>query len=199
MAQVDIQLTRVSNGRVRRAPTSTTGSSIQKLLNLVVICTGPLLLTGCPARSHHPKEPAAVFLKETLAHYATLPSYAIDCDWTATDGIDTFTAKRAISYLAPGRYNVRDVHDNTLVLASVSDGAQVVLAARAERLDLRERGEPADNTISARVQSRVYVGSTYEYLLETADGPLRADAPREIATPEVEVYLPPEALVVLPV
>jgi iron(III) transport system ATP-binding protein len=77
-------------------------------------------------------------------------------------------------------------------------GAQVVLAARAERLDLRERGEPAANCIYARVQSRVYVGSTYEYLLDSDDGPLRADAPREIPTAEVQVYLPAEALVVLP-
>jgi hypothetical protein len=43
----------------------------------------------------------------------------------------------------------------------------------------------------------VYVGSTYEYLLETADGPLRAEALYEMPSPDVQVYLPPEALVVL--
>jgi hypothetical protein len=74
----------------------------------------------------------------------------------------------------------------------------VLIAARAERLELRERGELAPNTLAARVQSRVYVGSTYEYLLETADGPLRAEAPRELPSPEVQVYLPSESLVVLP-
>jgi iron(III) transport system ATP-binding protein len=79
-------------------------------------------------------------------------------------------------------------------------GDQVVLAARAERLDLREprdESQSTDNTLAARVKSRVYVGSTYEYLLETADGPLRAEAPREIGGPDVQVYLPPDSLVVL--
>jgi hypothetical protein len=52
--------------------------------------------------------------------------------------------------------------------------------------------------VAARIQSRVYVGSTYEYLLETADGPLRADAPRELPDGEVQVYMPPDGLVVLP-
>jgi iron(III) transport system ATP-binding protein len=77
-------------------------------------------------------------------------------------------------------------------------GDAVVVAIRAERLQLHSAPDPgAQNVLDAHVQSRVYIGSTYEYLLQTADGPLRAEAPRELG-PELQVYLPPDALVVLP-
>jgi len=114
MAEMDIQFKRES----RPARTIC-------LLTIAVLGVAPMLLTGCPGRNSHPKEPAAAFLKETLAQYAARPSDMVDCDWTATDGKDTFEAKRTICYQAPNRYNVNDLHDNTLVLASVSDGAQV--------------------------------------------------------------------------
>jgi iron(III) transport system ATP-binding protein len=76
-------------------------------------------------------------------------------------------------------------------------GASVVLAVRAERVRLDQSGG-AENTIAARVQSRVYVGSTYQYLLSTPDGLLRVEAPRDVGGPDVRVYLPPEGIVVLP-
>jgi iron(III) transport system ATP-binding protein len=76
-----------------------------------------------------------------------------------------------------------------------SDGSPVVLAVRAERVRLD--GDSPDNSIPARVQSRVYIGSTYQYLLSTADGLLRVESPRDVSGPEVRVYLPPEGIVVL--
>jgi iron(III) transport system ATP-binding protein len=84
--------------------------------------------------------------------------------------------------------------------ARFRDGDTVVLAARAERVELHSAPSTAAsaNTLAARVQSRVYIGSTYQYLLDTADGPLRAESPHEMPSPEVHVYLPPESLVVLP-
>jgi iron(III) transport system ATP-binding protein len=82
--------------------------------------------------------------------------------------------------------------------ADVRAGASVFIAVRAERVELVSGSSPpSDNTLSARVQSRVYVGSTYEYLLETPDGPLRAESPREMPSPDLQVHLPPESLVVL--
>ena len=78
-------------------------------------------------------------------------------------------------------------------------GDEVAVAVRAERIELRLAPEPAAaNMLAARVQSRVYVGSTYQYLLQTPDGLLRAEAPREMPGPDIQVYLPPDALVVLP-
>jgi iron(III) transport system ATP-binding protein len=99
-----------------------------------------------------------------------------------------------------GLLNVRLTSGPVLTARSAhawSDGAAVVLAARAERVELREGNAAMANTVSARIKSRVYVGTTYEYLLETADGPLRADAPRDITASDVQVYLPPDARVVL--
>jgi iron(III) transport system ATP-binding protein len=79
------------------------------------------------------------------------------------------------------------------------DGARVLLAVRAERVQFADDGAAAaDNTIPARVQSRVYLGSTYQYLLTTSDGNMRVDAPREVGGPEVRLRLPPDAIVVLP-
>ena len=94
-------------------------------LRIIPLVAATLALTGCPAGNQHPKEPAAAFLKETLAQYAARPGYAAECAWTATDGKDTYKADRTIDYLSPNRYNIHGVHDNTLVLASISDGAQV--------------------------------------------------------------------------
>jgi iron(III) transport system ATP-binding protein len=82
-----------------------------------------------------------------------------------------------------------------------SEGAPVVLAVRAERVRLGDDaadGEHGENTIAAKIQSRVYIGSTYQYLLSTPDGLLRVEAPRDVSGPEVRVYLPPEGIVVLP-
>jgi iron(III) transport system ATP-binding protein len=148
--------------------------------DMVAVMSAGEVLQFAPPREIY-EQPASRFVAEFIGQTSFLEGVVID----TTDGLLSVRL---------GSGPILKAHS----AQDLSDGAQVVLAARAERLDLRERGEPADNTISARVQSRVYVGSTYEYLLETADGLLRADAPREIATPEVEVYLPPEALVVLP-
>jgi iron(III) transport system ATP-binding protein len=78
-----------------------------------------------------------------------------------------------------------------------SAGERVLLAVRAERMQFRPPAS-ADNVLSARVKSHVYVGSAYEYLLETAEGELRADSAQAVDGAEVGLYLPPEAIVVLP-
>jgi iron(III) transport system ATP-binding protein len=88
------------------------------------------------------------------------------------------------------------------VLAAATDqrwqeGARVALAIRAERLRLVQDAEPASNVMTARIKASVYVGAAYQYELETPVGDLRAEWPQPVAGPEVSVYLPVEALVVL--
>jgi iron(III) transport system ATP-binding protein len=75
-------------------------------------------------------------------------------------------------------------------------GDLVVLAVRAERIAFRPTGD-GDNVLRARVKSSVYVGSAYEYLLETPEGEIRADSPDALEQTEVGLYLPPDAIVVL--
>jgi iron(III) transport system ATP-binding protein len=77
-----------------------------------------------------------------------------------------------------------------------SAGEPVLLAVRAERI----RVQPAangDNVLRARVKSSVYVGSAYEYLLQTPEGEVRVDSPEAIADEDVGLYLPADSVVVL--
>jgi len=84
-----------------------------------------IVLTGCDARLRRPSEPADAFLKESMARYHNLASFKTNCDWRAdADGTD-FGSARTVEYRSPNRYRVLSVHDNTLLLCSVSDGAQV--------------------------------------------------------------------------
>jgi ABC-type Fe3+/spermidine/putrescine transport system ATPase subunit len=77
-----------------------------------------------------------------------------------------------------------------------TESSEVLLAVRAERVQLRDTD--GENSIGARIQSHVYVGSTHQYLLSTPDGMMRVESPREVSGPEVRVHLPPEAIVILP-
>jgi hypothetical protein len=70
------------------------------------------------------------------------------------------------------------------------------LAVRSERIAFRTLSE-GDNVLAATIRSFVYVGSAYEYLLETPEGEIRADAPDELRGPHIGLYLPPDAMVVL--
>jgi len=80
---------------------------------------------------------------------------------------------------------------------AVKPGDRVALAIRSERIETRPTGG-ADNVIDARIASFVYVGSAYEYIFETAEGEIRASSPTPLEGPEVHLYLPPDAIVVLP-
>ena len=78
-----------------------------------------------------------------------------------------------------------------------SPGDDVLLAIRSERIQVRPTGD-GENVVAARIKSFVYVGSSYEYILETAEGEVRASSPEPVAGPEVQLYLPPDAIVALP-
>src|SRR5205814_7276428 len=78
----------------------------------------------------------------------------------------------------------------------VSVGDQVQLAIRSEKIETRPTGG-GENVVDARIASFVYVGSAYEYIFQTAVGEIRASSPEAIEGPEVHLYLPPDAIVVL--
>jgi iron(III) transport system ATP-binding protein len=148
--------------------------------DMVAVMSAGVVLQFAPPKEIY-EQPASRFVAEFIGQTSFLSGVVVD----TRDGLMSVRLGSGPSLKARSRH-------------ALSDGAAVVLVARAERLELREPGEPVANSVAARIQSRVYVGSTYEYLLETADGPLRADAPREMPSAEVQVYLPPDGLVVLP-
>jgi iron(III) transport system ATP-binding protein len=115
-----------------------------------------------------------------------------------------------VEHVGDGRARARLTSTGAVVTATVTDnpikvGDRVLLAIRSERIAVRpdgtSSGDPAtddQNVISARVRSFVYVGSAYEYILETPEGEIRVATPQAIVGPEVALYLPPDAIVVLP-
>jgi iron(III) transport system ATP-binding protein len=76
-----------------------------------------------------------------------------------------------------------------------ADGARVVLAARSERIGIA-RGD-GDNVLSATIRSHVYLGASYQYLVDTPDGSLKVETPRELPNGELRLSLPPDGIVLL--
>jgi ABC-type sugar transport system ATPase subunit len=91
----------------------------------------------------------------------------------------------------------------TLTESQPRQGDGVLLAIRSERIEVQPGGAPPgagdrENTIAATIKSFVYVGSAYEYILETPEGEIRVATPQAITGSEVALYLPPDSIVVLP-
>jgi peroxiredoxin len=82
-------------------------------------------IAGCGPRALQPAEPADAFLDQCLTRYQGLTNFKAACEWHATAGGSTFEAKRSLEYDSPNRYRVQSIHDNSLLLTSVSDGGQV--------------------------------------------------------------------------
>jgi iron(III) transport system ATP-binding protein len=101
-----------------------------------------------------------------------------------------------------GRIQVKLAGSGTVVSAATAGaplavGDQAVLAVRSERIDVH--GEHAgENVVAATIKSFVYAGAEYEYIFETREGELRASSQRPVSGPDLTLYLPAEAIVVLP-
>jgi len=115
----------------RLVATRSTGNGYNKGMprirpsSICLIALATTLIAGCGSRLSQPDEPADAFLNQCLARYQGLTSFKAACDWRATAGAGTFAAKRSLEYSSPNRYRIQAVHDNTLLLTSVSDGGQV--------------------------------------------------------------------------
>ena len=80
-------------------------------------------------------------------------------------------------------------------------GARVLLAIRAERIEVLvgDEPDPGDgNVLPGTARSVVYLGSTYHYVLETPSGTVRADGERPLeAGAAVRLHLPARSMAVL--
>jgi iron(III) transport system ATP-binding protein len=102
---------------------------------------------------------------------------------------------------AAGRVRARLASSGAVVSSEISNrdfapGEAVQLAIRSEKIEI----SPSDgeNVVAATVKSHVYVGSAYEYILGTAEGDIRVSSPEAVDGSKVQLYLPPDAIVVLP-
>jgi iron(III) transport system ATP-binding protein len=76
-------------------------------------------------------------------------------------------------------------------------GQPVVVAIRPQRIRLHGQGRQGRNDLPGKVQSGLYLGAAFQYVVETPVGSLRVEA-MEPVQGEVSLYLPPEWCIVLP-
>jgi iron(III) transport system ATP-binding protein len=148
--------------------------------DMVAVMSAGHLLQYAPPKDVY-ERPAARFVADFIGATSFLPATVVDA------GAGELRAK-----LASG-----PVLRATAVGRAWTAGDAVVLAVRAERI--AAVGEAASgNILPGTVRSAVYLGSSYQHLVDTADGQLRVDAPEEIPPGSVQLLLPPDAIVVLP-
>ncbi len=77
-------------------------------------------------------------------------------------------------------------------------GDKVAVAIRSERIRLLPISEPAANSISAKIASGVYLGSKWQYLVETKTGTMRIETMDAAPGEQVHLGFAPEDLILLP-
>jgi iron(III) transport system ATP-binding protein len=126
------------------------------------------------------ERPATRFAAEFVGNTSLLPGRVL-----------TTSAGRVRVELAGGTQLVADSDRGW------SEGARVVVAIRAERIELAEPTDSGSNVLHGHVQSFVYLGASYQYLIDTPAGQLRLDSKRPLEGEQVALRLPEAALVVL--
>ncbi len=146
--------------------------------DMVAVMSAGNLLQYAPPKDIY-ERPSSRFVADFIGQTSMLQGVVVGTD-----------ARGAQVRLGSGKMFTASTPDGVAV------GDNVLVAVRAERIAFRPSSD-GDNILPARVKSSVYVGSTYEYLLETADGEVRAESPMPVSEGEIGLYLPPEAIVVL--
>jgi iron(III) transport system ATP-binding protein len=147
---------------------------------VAVMSSGNLLQYGPPRDIY--ERPASRFVADFIGQTSVLHGTIVD---SAVDGM-----------------RVRLTRSGQVIRGAVAQrrfapGDSVLVAVRAERIEFCPSSD-AENVLHASVKSHVYVGSAYEYLLETPEGEIRVDSPQAVDGQKVGIYLPPGALVILP-
>jgi iron(III) transport system ATP-binding protein len=78
------------------------------------------------------------------------------------------------------------------------EGEHTAAAIRSERVEVvSEEASKRENTIKARIVTRTYLGSKWQYLVETAGGSLRLESTDAIQGDDLFMYLPPDSMILL--
>ncbi len=79
-----------------------------------------------------------------------------------------------------------------------TQGDQVPVAIRSERVKVLTDGASSrENTIKASITNRTYLGSKWQYSVETAGGALRLESTDAIHGDDLFMYLPPDSIILL--
>ncbi len=77
-------------------------------------------------------------------------------------------------------------------------GEHAAAAIRSERLELLPQGAASrENTIKARIANRTYLGSKWQYTVETSGGSLRFESTDPIQSDHFSMVLPPDSILLL--
>jgi len=77
-------------------------------------------------------------------------------------------------------------------------GDQVIVAIRSERIRLLPTTEQTANSIAAKIASGIYLGSKWQYLVETKTGTMRIETIDAAPGEQVRLGFAPEDLILLP-
>ena len=78
------------------------------------------------------------------------------------------------------------------------EGEHTAAAIRSERVEvLTEVAATRENTVRAKITSRTYLGSKWQYTVETSGGSLRLEATDAIQGDSLFMYLPPDSIILL--
>ncbi|WP_079125518.1 ABC transporter ATP-binding protein [Streptomyces lushanensis] len=118
------------------------------------------------------------------------------------EGVLTGDASRRRVLLGAGGEPVGEIHGPD-VPAEMGDGDRVGVYLRPEDVDIRPAGPdgPAPNQVAARVLSSVYLGDSFEYVLDIAGSNVLLSAPRRVVHQpgdQVVVEVDPQRAMVWP-
>jgi iron(III) transport system ATP-binding protein len=82
--------------------------------------------------------------------------------------------------------------------SSWNSGQDAAIAIRSERVEvLTENAAMRENTIKARIATRTYLGSKWQYMVETSGGSLRLESTDAIQGDNLSMHLPPDSIILL--
>lgn len=110
--------------------------------------------------------------------------------------LQNVNGKKATIKLASGELlNIRKESNSDYVW---KDGDRAAAAIRSERVEVLTEGtSERENTVKARITSRTYLGSKWQYSVETSGGSLRLESTDAIQGDNLFMYLPPDSMILL--
>jgi iron(III) transport system ATP-binding protein len=115
-------------------------------------------------------------------------------------GATAFLAGRVLGTDADGvRVQLKGDQYLTVATAQAWPAQQAVtVAVRSERVQVVTSAAAPANTITAHIVTSTYLGSKWQHEVETTAGAMKVESLDAASTPELRLYVPPSAVILLP-